>query len=75
MHKKWPGPWVLKTDELFPSQSILDSCNGVFTQRYMDEVLKCDGLDQSCRALRSCGAVYYGVQGRVLLRLWMKFSA
>ena len=35
----------------------------VLTFESVDEILKCDHSNESCRAQRSCGAVYYAVQG------------
>ena len=28
-----------------------------------DEILKCDHSNESCRAVHSCGAIYYAVEG------------
>jgi len=35
----------------------------VLTIESLDEVLKCDHSNESYRAVLSCGAVYYAVQG------------
>ena len=34
----------------------------VLTFKSVDEILKCDHSNESCRALLSCGAVYYTMQ-------------
>ena len=34
----------------------------VLTFESVDEILNCDHLDESYRAVLSCGAVYYAVQ-------------
>ena len=40
----------------------------------VDEILKCDHSNESYRAVLSCGAVYYAVQGgSIFLSLTMKF--
>ena len=36
---------------------------GVLTFESVDEILKCDHLNESQQAVLSCGAVYYAVQG------------
>ena len=33
------------------------------TSESVDEILKCDRLNESYQAVLSCGAVYYAVQG------------
>ena len=35
----------------------------VLTFESVDEILQCDHSNNSCRAVFSCGAVYYAVQG------------
>ena len=35
----------------------------VLTFESVDKILKCDHLNESYRAVLSCGAVYYAVQG------------
>ena len=35
----------------------------VLTFEFVDEILKCDHSNESYRAVRSCGAVYYAAQG------------
>ena len=34
----------------------------ILTFESMDEILKCDHSNESCKAVLSCGAVYYTVQ-------------
>ena len=38
-------------------------CKVVLTFEFVNEILKCDHLNESYRAAHSSGAVYYAVQG------------
>ena len=49
------------TEQYFPV--VLFIMMGVLTFETVDEILKCDHLNESYRAVLSCGTVYYVVQG------------
>ena len=42
----------------------------VLTFEFVDEILKCDNLNESYWAVLSCGTVYYAVQGGSNFCLW-----
>ena len=41
----------------------------VLTTEFVDVILKCDHSNESYRAVLSCGAVYYAVQGGVCSKM------
>jgi len=51
------------TEQYFPVVLFIMLYQMVLTLESVDEVLKCDHLNESYRAVLSCGAVYYAVQG------------
>ena len=58
----WVCVWkLLSTTFLWYCFAILNKV--ILTFEYVDEILKCDHSNESCRAILSCGAVYYAVQG------------
>ena len=54
---------------------ILSSACSLLLFQYLshsvDEILKCDHSNESCRAVLSCGAVYYAVQDDSNLAVWI----
>ena len=44
----------------------------VLTFKSVDETLVCDHSNESYWAVRSCGTVYYAVQGGCNIEVWMK---
>ena len=44
----------------------------VLTFESVDEILKCDHSNERCRAVLSCGAVYYALQGGSKFSIWIK---
>ena len=51
------------TERYFPVVLFIMLCKVVLTFESVDEILKCDHSNGSYRAVLSCGAVYYAVEG------------
>ena len=51
------------TEQYFPVMLFIMLYKVVLTFVSVEEILKCDHSNESYRAVRSCGAVYYAVQG------------
>ena len=51
------------TKQQFPVVLFIMLYKVVLTFESVDEILKCDHSNKSYRAVTSCGAVYYAVQG------------
>ena len=51
------------SEQYFPVVLFIMLYKVVLTFESMDEILKCDHSNESFRAVLSCGAVYYAVQG------------
>ena len=51
------------TEQYFPVVLFITLYKVVQTFESVDEILKCDHSNESYRAVLSCGAVYYPVQG------------
>ena len=51
------------TEQYFPVLLFITLCKVVLTFESVDEILKCDHSNESYRAVLSCGAVYFAVQG------------
>ena len=51
------------TKQCFPVVLFIILYKVVLTFGYVDEILKCDHLNESYWAVLSCGTVYYTVQG------------
>ena len=54
------------TEQYFPVVLFIMLCKVVLTFESVDEILKCNHLNESYRAELSCGTVYYAVQGSFL---------
>jgi len=51
------------TEQYFPVVLFIMLYKVVLTFVSVEEILKCDHSNESYRAVLSCGAVYYAVQG------------
>ena len=51
------------TKQYFPVVLFIMLYKVILTLKSVDEILKCDHSNESHRAVLSCGAVYYAVQG------------
>ena len=51
------------TEQYFPGVLFIMLYKVVLTFESVDEILKCNHLNESYWAVLSCGAVYYAVQG------------
>ena len=51
------------TEQYFPVVLFIMLYKVVLTFGFLGEILKCDHLNERYWALRSCGTVYYAVQG------------
>ena len=51
------------TEQYFPVVLFIMLYKVVVTFESVDEILKCDHLNESYRAVLSCGTIYYAVQG------------
>ena len=51
------------SEQYFPVELFTMLYKVILTFESVDEILKCDHSNESYRAVRSCGAVYYAVQG------------
>ena len=51
------------TEQYFPEVLFIMLYKVVLTFESVDEILECDHSNKSYWAVRSCGAVYYAVQG------------
>ena len=51
------------TEQYFPVVLFILLYKVVLTFESVDEILKCDHSNESYRAVLSCGAVYFAVQG------------
>ena len=51
------------TEQSIPVSLFIMLYKVVLTFESMDEILKCDHLNESYWAVLSCGTVYYAVQG------------
>ena len=51
------------TEQYFPVVLFIMLYKVVLTFESVNEILKCDHSNESYSAVRSCGAVYYAVQG------------
>ena len=51
------------TEQYFPVVLFIILYNVVLSFESVDKILKCDHSNESYRAVLSCGAVYYAVQG------------
>ena len=51
------------TEQYFPLVLFIILYKVVLTFESVDEILKCDHSNESYCAIRSCGTVYYAVQG------------
>ena len=54
------------TEQYFPVVLFVVLYKVILTFESVDEILKCDHSNESNRAVLSCGAVHYTVQGVVL---------
>jgi len=54
---------VKATEQYFPVVLFIMLYKVILTLECVDEILKCDHPNESYRAVLSCGAVYYAVQG------------
>ena len=60
-------------EQYFPTVLTIGLYKVILTFGSLDEILKCDHLNENYWALLSCGAVYYAVQGGFNIEaLWMK---
>ena len=50
-------------EQYFPVVRLIMLYKVVLTFQAMGEILKCDQLNESCRAILSCGTLDYAVQG------------
>ena len=55
------------TEQYFPVVLFIMLYKVVLTFESEDEILKCDHSNESYRAVLSCGAIYYAIQGGSLL--------
>ena len=53
---------IKATKQYFPMVLFTMLYKVILTFESVDEILKCDHLNESYRAVLSCGAVYYAVQ-------------
>ena len=60
------------TEQYFPAVLFIMLYKVILIFESVDEVLKCDHSNETFRAVLSCGAVYYAVQGDSNFRVWMK---
>ena len=51
------------TEQYFPVVLFIMLYKVVLNFEFVDKILKCDHSNESYRAVLSCGAVYYAVQG------------
>ena len=51
------------SEQYFPVVLFIMLYKVVLTFKSVDEILKCDHSNESYCAIRSCGTVYYAVQG------------
>ena len=51
------------TEQYSPVALLIMLYKVVLTFKSVDEILKCDHSNESYCAIRSCGTVYYAVQG------------
>ena len=51
------------TEQYCPLVLFIMLYNVAITVDSVDKILECDHSNESCRAVLSCGAVYYTVQG------------
>ena len=51
------------TEQYFPVVLFIMLYKVILTFKSVDEILKCDHLNESYRAILSCGAIYCAVQG------------
>ena len=51
------------TEQYFPLVLLIMLYTVVLTSESVDEILKCDHSNESYRAVLSCGAVYFDLQG------------
>ena len=58
------------TEQYFPVVLFIMLYKVVLTFEFVDEILKCDNLNESYWAVLSCGTVYYAVQGGSNFCLW-----
>ena len=54
---------IKATEQYFPVVLFIMLYKVVLTFESVDEILKCDHSNESYCAIRSCGTVYYAVQG------------
>ena len=55
------------TEQYFPVALFIMLCKLVLSFKSVDEILKCDHSNESYRAVLTCGAVYYAVQGGTMI--------
>ena len=62
-------------EQYFPVVLFIMLYKAVLSFESVDDILKCDHLNESSLAVLSCCAVYYNTQGGLNLfwSLWMKF--
>ena len=63
------------TEQYFPVVLLIMLYKVVLNLKSVDEVLMCDHSNESYRAVLSCGAVYYAVQGASNFGVWIKLSS
>ena len=51
------------TEQYFPVVLFIMLYKMILAFEFVNEILKCDHSNESYRAVLSCGAVYYAVQG------------
>ena len=54
---------IKATEQYFPVVLLIILYKVVLAFESVNEILKCDHSNESYRAVLSCGAVYYAVQG------------
>ena len=57
------------TEQVFPVVLFIMLYKLVLAFESVDEIVKCDHSNESYWALRSCGTVYYAVQGSFNLQI------
>ena len=54
---------IKATEQYFPVVLLIILYKAVLAFESVNEILRCDHSNESYRAVLSCGAVYYAVQG------------
>ena len=66
---------IKATKQYFPVVLFIMVYNLDLTIESVDEILKCDHLNESCWAVLDGGAIYYAVQGGLSLFKWTVLSS